>query len=104
MAGIDLYRGGKEDARRNCALSPSIPETDADLWRRGLRSVMSRDLSDDLMNVRIQQRTRQQYLAIAKALPPQEKIEFALYSDGDLQRAEVFALDSVTAQELAPER
>jgi hypothetical protein len=84
--------------------NPSVAETDADLWRRGLRNVMARDLSDDLMNVRIKQRTRQQFLQIAQALPPADKIQFALYPNGDASDAEVFELNPEVAVQLTSER
>jgi len=84
--------------------NPSVEEADADLWRRGLRSVMARDLSDDLMNVRIKQQTRQQFLQIAKALPPEDKIQFALYSNSDASGAEVFEFKPEIAVQLEAEK
>jgi hypothetical protein len=84
--------------------NPVVEESDADLWRRGLRSVMARDLTDDLMNVRIRQRTRLQFLQIAKALPAEDTIRFALYANGEISEAEVFQITPEIAVQLEAER
>src|SRR5437870_2355942 len=68
------------------------PQADSDLWKRGLKSVMARDFSDDVMNIRISPRTRQEYAEIANDLEPDEKIEFALL-DGATETPEVYELD-----------
>jgi len=79
------------------------PKADSDLWKRGLRSVMARDYSDDVMNVRISPRTRQEYAAIANDLEPDEKIEFALL-DGEREAPEVYELDRSAITQVEFER
>jgi hypothetical protein len=79
------------------------PKADSDLWKRGLRSVMARDFSDDVMNVRISQRTRQEYVAIANNVDPDETIQFALL-DGAPEAAEVYELDRSAITQFASEK
>jgi len=64
---------------------------------------MARDFSDDVMNVRISPRTRQEYVAIANDLDPDEKIEFALL-DGEREAAEVYELDRSAVTEFVSEK
>jgi hypothetical protein len=67
--------------------NPDVEEYESDLWRRGLRTVMANDLSDEL-NVRVRYRTRQQYRAIARNITPDEKLEFAVYSsNGEIRES-----------------
>jgi hypothetical protein len=68
------------------------PQADSDLWKRGLKSVMARDFSDDVMRIRISPLTRQHYVEIANDLEADEKIEFALL-DGVTERPEIYELD-----------
>jgi hypothetical protein len=79
------------------------PQADSDLWKRGLKSVMARDFSDDIMNVRISQRTRQEYVEIANDLEPDEKIEFALL-DGATEAPEVYELDRSAITQFVSEK
>jgi hypothetical protein len=79
------------------------PKADSDLWRRGLKSVMARDFSDDVMNVRISPRTRQEYFEIANDLEPNEKIEFALL-DGEAEAPEVYELDRSAVSKFESEK
>jgi len=68
------------------------PQADSELWKRGLKSVMAADFSDDVMRVRVSPRTRQRYVQIAADLEADEKIEFALL-DGDSEAPEIYELD-----------
>jgi hypothetical protein len=79
------------------------PQADSDLWKRGLKSVMARDFSDDIMNVRISQRTRQEYVEIATDLEPDEKIEFALL-DGAAEAPEIYELDQSIIRQFVSEK
>lgn len=84
--------------------NPSLPETESELWRRGLRSVMARDFSDDLMNVRVSQRTRHQFLSIANDVDPDESIQFALLTDGTPEPSEIYELDRTALTQFAAEK
>ena len=77
------------------------PPADSELWERGLRSVMARNFSDDVMNVRISPRTRREYIEIANDLEPDEKIEFALLDGGV---PEVYELDRAAVAEFKSEK
>jgi hypothetical protein len=71
--------------------NPEVEQSEAEIWRRGLRTVMANDLADEI-NVRIRHRTRQRFIEIAKHIAPNEKIEFALYSGDNGSITETFEL------------
>jgi hypothetical protein len=75
--------------------NPAIDQSQADTWRRGLRTVMANDLTDEI-NVRIRYRTRQKFAEIAKHIDQNERIEFALYSADNGSITETFELVSPT--------
>lgn len=79
------------------------PRAESDLWKRGLKSVMARDFSDELMTVRISQLTRRHYVEIANDLEPDEKIEFALL-DGEAEAPEVYELDRSAVTQFVSEK
>jgi hypothetical protein len=79
------------------------PQADSDLWKRGLKSVMARDFSDEIMNIRISPRTRQEYAEIANDLEADEKIEFALL-DGATEEPEIYELDRSVITQFASEK
>jgi len=73
---------------------PSIPESEADQWRRGFKVIMTDDSTDAEMNQRIQRTTRKQFVSIQKALSLNESIEFGVYSNGDVSPAEIYQFTS----------
>ena len=79
------------------------PKADSDLWQRGLKSVMARDFSDDVMSVRISQRTRQHYVEIANDLEADEKIEFLLLN-GTADAPEIYELDRSALTQFVSEK
>ncbi len=82
--------------------NPSVKEDEGPLWQRGLKSVMARDFSDEIMNVKISHRTRQRFVAIANDVAPDEKIQFAILNGAP--EPDVYELDQTAVAQFAAEK
>ena len=73
--------------------NPDIPEAEDRTWYRAIRSVVSRDVTDSEINVRISRQTRRKFVNLAATLDPDEILEIGVYENGHIEATDVFLID-----------
>ena len=63
-------------------------EGQAELWRRGLNSVLGRRHEDEEMEVLVSRTTRERFHKVSAIIPESESIEFGVFKNGEADPSE----------------